>query len=201
MAAIIAVLRGDPPVLDNSSTAAVRTVNVEFAISVRSVAEDAMTLHCCYIIFFSFEEIWTHSFGEIMRLFCAIVCAVLLANPSATQAKRLTGKMTWYSRKDNNSNRGSRDNKLKVFKSVATKHGSRVPFGTRIHIPMLVGFPISRDVQHDGWVRVDDTCRGASCKFLDLYVGSESQKRKYMRWITNTFHQDPGVLPIVAYIS
>ena len=102
---------------------------------------------------------------------------------------------------DNDSNIGSKDNTLRVFKSVATNPASKIPHGTRIHIPALRGLPLGKGLWHDGWVHVDDTCRGKPCQFLDIYVGSNKQRDMYRAWMRKRYApRDPDMFPVTAYI-
>lgn len=140
-----------------------------------------------------------------MRRFLAIIIFVILIGPPIqakyTARRKVKGIMTWYSREDNDSNVGSKDNVLRVFKSVATVPHSGVPHGTRLFIPALRGFPMSRTQRHDGWVRVEDVCIGSACKFLDLYVGSNKQRDSYRSWMKKRHKKhDPDVFPVIAYI-
>lgn len=136
-----------------------------------------------------------------MRTFVLLAFVILFSSPIQGKRRRFTGKMTWYSRDDNDSKIGSKDNVLNVFRSVATNPDSRIPFGTKLYIPALRGLPMGKGHRHDGWVRVDDTCRGGPCQFLDLYVGSNSQRDFYRRWILSKYKtRDPDLLPIIAYM-
>ena len=133
-------------------------------------------------------------------MFRFLLFFALLLTPIQAKPRRLDGKMTWYSMDDNNSKIGSRDNMLRLFKSVATNPESDIPFGTRIYIPALRGMPLGGG-RHDGWVRVEDTCRGGPCQFLDLYVGTNGHRDFYRKWMKSKHPtHDPDLFPIKAFI-
>lgn len=113
--------------------------------------------------------------------------------------KKTRGIMTWYSYENNESNTGSFDNKLVVFKSVARSHDSNIPLHTKVFIPLLKGFPMNNGKLHDGYVRVDDDCRGGGCKYLDLYVGSNAQRDRYRKWMSAKCQCDADQLEITAF--
>ena len=118
-----------------------------------------------------------------------------------TQVESATvrGVMTWYSFENNDSNTGSFDNTLTPFKSVARSHDSHVPLRTKVFIPLLKGFPLDNGKKHDGYVRVDDDCRGDGCKYLDLYVGSNAQRDRYRKWMSAKCDCDADQLKIIAH--
>lgn len=128
-----------------------------------------------------------------------IICyLVIFALVSQGECKKTDGIMTWYSYEDNESNMGSFDNKLLVFKSVARSHDSHIPLHTKVYIPLLKGFPMNNGQLHDGYVRVDDDCRGGGCKYLDLYVGSNAQRDRYRKWMSHRCNCDADLLKITA---
>lgn len=132
-----------------------------------------------------------------------IVLIGLLA--TSANARRFAGRgiATWYSREDNDSNVGSHDNRLIPFRSVAVSaaSGHSIKVGDRLYIPQLRGLPLGGGKVHDGLVRVDDTCAGGGCKFLDVYVGSNAQRDHYRHAMTHHAHADADQLPIQAYFA
>lgn len=124
---------------------------------------------------------------------------VIFALVTQGESKKNRGIMTWYSFTDNKSNIGSFDNTLVVFKSVARSRDSNVPLRTKIFIPLLKGFPMGNGKIHDGYVRVDDDCRGGGCKYLDLYVGSNAQRDRYRKWMSAKCRCDADQLKITAF--
>lgn len=115
------------------------------------------------------------------------------------ECRKARGIMTWYSFEDNEGNIGSFDNKLTVFKSVARSKGSNLRLRAKVFIPLLKGFPMGNGKIHDGYVRVHDDCRGSGCKYLDLYVGNNSQRDRYRKWMSRRCKCDADQLKITAY--
>ncbi len=135
-----------------------------------------------------------------MRKSSTFICyLVIFALVIQGESKKTGGIMTWYSFEDNESSMGSFDNKLIVFKSVARSRNSNVPLRTKIYIPLLKGFPMNNGKLHDGYVRVDDDCRGDGCKYLDLYVGSNAQRDRYRKWMSHRCKCDADQLKITAF--
>jgi hypothetical protein len=134
-----------------------------------------------------------------IRSMVLVYCVMFACSSQAKLHTRGRGIMTWYSFEDNESTVGSFDNKLKPFVSVARSHSSRVPLHARLFIPKLKGFPMGNGKRHDGWVRVDDECRGSGCKYLDLYVGSNAQRDRYRKWMRSRCKCDPDQLNVIAY--
>lgn len=127
----------------------------------------------------------------------ACACAKQSCNDDVPRYKEVgSGIMTWYSFEDNQNSIGSNDNPLELFVSVAVRDNSNIPFRKRLFIPCLRGFRIGRDT-HDGWVRVDDVCKGSRCEFLDVYVGS--QKERYRDWMRSNCACDPDQVRVTAY--
>jgi hypothetical protein len=139
-----------------------------------------------------------------LAIFCIMFLAVS-AEISARPVKKLAGKgvMTWYSREDNESNIGNRDNTLVPFRSVAIPSGGRgkIKVGDTLFVPKLRGLRIGNGKTHDGKVRVEDVCAGGGCKFLDLYVGSNAQRRHYQHAMGHHAHTDADVLEVTAYFA
>ena len=130
----------------------------------------------------------------------AVVYLIMFVCASqAKPRKQGSGVMTWYSFEDNESIFGSFDNKLKTFISVARSHDSGVPLRAKLFIPVLKGFPMGGGKLHSGWVRVDDDCRGSGCKYLDLYVGTNSQRDRYRKWMRARCKCDPDQLHVRSY--
>lgn len=132
-----------------------------------------------------------------------LACIMVLV--LSTQAKKVCragrGTMTWYSTRDNQGVIGNRDNRLKVFKSVAVKKQSGVyAYGRQLYIPKLKGLLLPSGARHDGIVTIEDVCVGSGCRYLDIYVGSETQKKQYRRWMRRR-SKDPDVAEVVAYTS
>lgn len=134
----------------------------------------------------------------LSRVFILTMLATSIrAKPSQ---KTIRGIMTWYSTEDNNSNIGAYDNTLVPFRSVARHKGSSLRYKTRLYIPLLKGFPLGKGHGvHDGWVRVEDECHAASCKMLDIYVGSNEARDRYRTWMAGRRHvKDPDQMHVTA---
>ncbi|EFJ22892.1 hypothetical protein SELMODRAFT_416208 [Selaginella moellendorffii] len=67
--------------------------------------------------------------------------------------------------------KGSRDNDLHLYVSIAVPDEVKYPFGSKLQIDLLQNLALPNGRQHNGCVRVDDTCYGCN---MDFYVGSES---------------------------
>ena len=124
---------------------------------------------------------------------------VMFALVSQAESRTARGIMTWYSFENNESNTGSFDNKLVVYKSVARSHDTNLPLRAKVFIPLLKGFPMGNGKIHDGFVYVHDDCKGEGCKYLDLYVGSNAQQERYRKWMSKKCHCDADQLKIVAH--
>lgn len=137
-------------------------------------------------------------YSNVFFLYAVFILMFVCAS-QAKLRKEGSGIMTWYSFEDNASTIGSFDNTLKPFASVAVKSGGRIRMRSKLYIPKLRGFPIGNGKRHNGWVRVDDVCKGSACRYLDLYVGTNKQRDLYRKWMRARCACDPDQLMIVAY--
>ncbi|EFJ05590.1 hypothetical protein SELMODRAFT_431484 [Selaginella moellendorffii] len=74
--------------------------------------------------------------------------------------------------------KGSRENDLQLYVSIAVPDEGKYPFGSHLKIDLLQGLALPNGRQHNGCVRVDDACKkdkekNNECN-MDFYVGSES---------------------------